>query len=474
MSGEALTDLDLVEVAAAIRARELSSVEVTEACIAAAEASAARINAYVRLDAESALAEARAADARLGRGEEVGPLHGVPLAHKDLFFRAGKPITCASKVLNGFTADYDATVTARLASAGAVYLGGLNMAEVAVGAAGRNEHYGHCRNPWNPDYITGGSSSGSGAAVAARTCYGALGTDTGGSVRIPAAVCGVVGLKGTYGRVSRHGVMPLSYSLDNVGPMARTVADCARLFGIIAGPDPADPLTASEPVPDYEALLQGVSLQGLRIGVPTQYYYAHAAPSVRAALDASLQVLVDLGAEAVETPVPDHDALRDLCNILLKSEAAGIHAEWLRERPEAYSREVRTRLLGGLFVPAPRYLQALRVRNAMVREFCDTVFSHCDVLHAPGLAIEVPTLAATDAAAGEDALRLNEQLAWCTRPLNYLGLPGLCVPCGFSDNGLPVSMQLIGRPFDEDRLLQVGHAYQQATDWHRRRPPGSA
>jgi len=265
--------------------------------------------------------------------------------------------------------------------------------------------------------------------------------------------------------------MPLSYSLDNVGPIARSVADCARLFQVIAGADAAEPAARPLAGSDLEAAIEGFEAAGLKVGIPADYYYEDVAPSVRAALEASLAVLEALGAELVEVPVPDHEALRDLCNVVLKAEAANIHAEWLRERPEAYSREVRTRLLGGLLIPAPRYLQALRLRAVKLREFCDTVFARCDVLHTPALPIEVPAITATDAAVGEDALRVNEQLAWCTRPLNYLGLPALTLPCGFSANGLPVAMQLVGRPFAEARLLGLGHRFQAATDWHRRAPP---
>ncbi|MDA0367243.1 MAG: amidase [Proteobacteria bacterium] len=468
MSG--IVQMSLTEVADAIRSKKISAVEATQACIDQIDKWQPKVNAFVTYDPDGALSQAKQADADLAKGNARGPLHGVPLAHKDLFYRKGTRITCASKILGNLTADYDATVLRRLADAGAVHLGGLNMSELAMGAAGRNEHFGHCRNPWNPDHITGGSSSGSGASVAAHMVFGALGTDTGGSIRIPSAMCGVVGIKGTFGRVSRRGVMPLSYSLDNAGPMTRTVKDCARMFGIVAGVDPDDPSTANEPVPDYEAGLAKANVKGLRIGVPTSYFYDDAAPSVRQAVEAALEVYRAQGAIIVDVDIPDQEILRDLCNVVLKVEAANIHADWLRTRTNEYSTEVRSRIEGGLYIPGVRYLQAQRLRGEHVKAFCDQVFDKCDVLHTPGLPIEVPTLADTDAAVGKNALAINEKLAWCTRGLNYLGLPGLSVPCGFSANGLPVSQQLIGPPFSEDLLFEVGHAYQRETDWHTMAP----
>jgi aspartyl-tRNA(Asn)/glutamyl-tRNA(Gln) amidotransferase subunit A len=465
-----IVEMSLTEVADAIQRKKVSSVEATQACIDQIEAWQPQVNAFISFDPKDALEQAKAADDDLAGGSVRGPLHGVPLAHKDLFYRDGKRTTCASKILGDLTPDYDATVLRRLADSGALHLGGLNMSELAMGAAGRNEHFGHCRNPWNPDHITGGSSSGSGASVASRMVFGALGTDTGGSIRIPATMCGIVGIKATFGRVSRHGVMPLSHSLDNAGPMARTVEDCARLMGIVAGADPEDPSTADEPVPDYVGQLANASVKGLRIGVPTSYFYDDVAPSVHAALDASLDSYRAQGAEIVAVDVPDMEVYRDLCNVVLKVEAANIHADWLRTRGNEYSNEVRARIEGGLYIPGVRYLQAQRLRGEYVRAFCNQVFDVCDVLHTPGLPIEVPTLADTDAAVGENALMINEKLAWCMRAMNYLGLPGLAVPCGFSANGLPVSQQLIGPPFSEDLLFEVGHAYQRETYWHTKVP----
>lgn len=468
----ALTDLSLTEVAAAIRAKKASAVEVTQAAIDRAQAVQPRLNCFLALEPDAALAEARKLDDEMARGKVRGALHGVPLAHKDLFYRAGKRMTAASRILGDHVPTYTSSLLDRLAKAGAVTIGTLTMSEIAVGAMGRNETFGHCRNPWNPDHITGGSSSGSGSAVGARAVYGSLGTDTGGSVRLPATMCGVVGLKPTQGRISRHGVMPLSYSLDNVGPFARTAKDVAALLQVVGGPDPLDPTSSADPLPDYTAEMAAVTLKGLRIGIPTSYYYDDVAPSVMAALEAALAVLRGAGAQTVDVAIPaDHDNLRVLANVVLKSEAGGIHGEWFRTRPGVHSAEVRTRLEGGLHIPAARYLQAQRLRGPMVRQFCQDIFGKVDVLFTPTFALEVPTLAETDAAVGANALRINEKLAWCTRVFNYLGLPGLSVPCGFSANGLPVGFQLVGPPFAEGFLLGIADAYQQDTGWHRRKAP---
>jgi aspartyl-tRNA(Asn)/glutamyl-tRNA(Gln) amidotransferase subunit A len=465
-----LNELSLVEAADAVRAGRVSSVELTEACIARIEAVQPTINAFISFEPEAALAEARQRDSEAASGNYRGSLHGVPMAHKDLLYRDGKVVTCGSKVLGDFVADTTATVLVRLEAAGAINLGTLGMAELALGASGRNEHFGHCRNPWNPDHITGGSSSGSGALVAARGAFAAIGTDTGGSVRLPSAICGITGLKPTQTRVSRHGIMPLSYSLDNAGPMARTAADCARMMDVIAGYDDNDPTSSTEPVADYEYGLENAEIKGIRIGVPTSHYYDHATDDVKAALSESLDVLKGLGAEIIEVDMPDHTIYRDLLGVILRGEAGSIHARWFAERPEDYSTEVRARIEAGLYLPAVRYVEAQRLRPVLLKEFLDTVMDKIDVLHAPVMASAVPTLEETDSGVSDDALLVNEQLAYCTRAASFLGLPSLSVPCGFADRGLPVAFQLMGRGFQEATLLKIGHAYQGATDWHTRMP----
>lgn len=472
MSAE-LLNLSLCEIAQAIRRRKVSSLEVTRLCLERAKAVQPAVNCFIAIEEEEALRAARAADRAVKRGARLGPLHGVPLAHKDMYYRAGKLCTAGSKILRDYRPDMTATVVERLAAAGAVWLGSLNMAEFAANPTGHNEHWGDCCNPWNTDHITGGSSSGSGAAVAARTCYGALGSDTGGSIRLPAAANGVVGLKPTYGRVSRHAILPRVWSLDTVGPLTRTVRDCARFTAVIAGADPLDPTCSDQPVPRYERLLDG-RIRGLKIGVPRNHYYDGAPPDVRRAMADSLAVFRACGARIIELDVPDPEHIYQLTNVIGQVESATIYANWLRDRPEDFSLVVRSRSEPGLFVPAVSYLQALNARPRITTQFVRQVFSRVDVLHTPVMAMPVPTRAETAPGGSGDVMAMLAKITRNTRPINFLGLPSLAVPAGFTDNGLPVAFQLIGRPFDEDLLFRVGDAYQTETDWHRQAPPLAA
>ena len=465
----ALTHLGLVEIADAIRRREVGSEELTRACLERARAWQPKLNCFIALEADEALAAARAADADLARGRLRGPLHGVPLAHKDMYYRKGKVCTCGSNIRRNWVADCDSTALARLRDAGAIQLGTLNMAQFAFGPTGHNGHTGDCRNPWNTAHITGGSSSGSGASLAARIVYGALGSDTGGSIRLPASICGLAGMKTTSGRVSRYGAMPLSFTLDTVGPLARSVADCALLTRIIAGADPLDPTAAHEAVPDYAAGL-GAPVKGLRIGTAKGYFDRDLHPDVARAMAQSLAVLRGLGCEIVEVGMPELDSINAAGNVIMWSEAAALHAPWLRERSADYLPQIRARIEMGLAVPAVRYLEALKLRGPALAEFCAAVFTRCDALHVPALAMPVPTIAETDVGDGERMVPALGAITRLTRPFNYLGLPALSVPAGFTGNGLPVGFQLAGRPFSEGLLFRIGHAYQQATDWHLRAP----
>ena len=461
--------MSLVELADAIAARRLSAVEVVTATVARAERLQPVLNCFISLQAEAALESAAAADAVLARGEAPGPLHGVPLAHKDMFYRAGHVTTCGSRIRRDFMPDHDSTALTRLDQSGAIYLGGLNMAEFATGPTGHNEHWGDCRNPWNQAHISGGSSSGSGASVGGRVVFGALGSDTGGSVRLPSACCGVVGLKPTNGLVSRYGLMPLSHSLDTVGPLTRTVRDAARIVSVIAGHDPRDPTSSKRPVPDYEAgLAEGVA--GLRIGVPTEYFYDFASDEVRVLMERSLDVFRAAGIEVVEVSVPDIARINHLSNVVLSSEAAAIHEHWIAGRPDDYQEQVRNRYEPGLHVPAVKYIQALSARAGLLREFVDTALAGVDALHTPGIPFPIPTRDQTNVGGGEHMAAMVAGLSWSTRAANYLGGPGLIVPCGFTENGLPAAFQLMGRPFSEATLFRLGHAYQEATDWHTRAP----
>ena len=346
----------------------------------------------------------------------------------------------------------------------------LNMVEFAFGVTGHNDVVGTPKNPWNTAHMTGGSSSGSGAAVAARLCFGALGSDTGGSIRLPAACCGLVGMKPTYGRVSRHGAMPLAHSLDTVGPLTRTVRDNALMMQAIAGHDPNDPVTSTMPVVDYGAELKK-DVRGLKLGVPENFFYDGVDPEIRALVEASLKTYEDLGCVIVPIKVPDAVTIMNrLTNLITATEGASVHARWLAEQASDYGPQTRARLAIGLFTPASLYLRVLTLRKQLVREFCDQVFGQVDALHTPLMVMPVPTLAESNMAANPGFADYLLKIGHNTRPGNFLGLPGLNMPCGFTSDGLPCSFQLMGRPFDEGLLYRLGHAYQQATDWHNRAP----
>jgi aspartyl-tRNA(Asn)/glutamyl-tRNA(Gln) amidotransferase subunit A len=470
--------MGLCEAADAIAAKDVSAVELTEACLARIDAWQPATNAFIDLRTDDALDQARAVDVALAKGAAPGPLAGVAVAHKDMYYRQGRISTCGAAIRRDFVADCTATVLDRLDAAGAVDLGTLHMTEFAASPTGLNDHFGPCRNPWNTDFITGGSSSGSAAATAARLVHGSLGSDTGASVRLPAAICGVVGLKGTFGRISAYGAMPRAFSLDTIGPLARNARDCARLTSVLAGHDPKDPMTSTEPVPDYEATI-GDGIKGLRIAVPLNHYYDEADAGVQSVLEASVRALADAGATIVEVTIPDMEPVFRLADTVNKCEAAAIHQDWMRDRPAEYSERIFSRIEAGLHIPASRYIEALRLGGPMLADFSAAVFDHADVLHAPVLPRPVPTIAASLEASGAEVPAVITALTYYTRPINYLGLPSLAVPSGFDANGLPVSFQAIGKPFAEATLFRLAHAYEQVTDWTERVPalpaaPGTA
>ena len=389
-----------------------------------------------------------------------GPLAGKSLAHKDMFYRAGKVSNCGSKIRKGWVASETAAVLERLDAAGAADIGTLNMSEFAYGPTGHNDHWGDCRNPWNPDCITGGSSSGSGAAVAAGLVFAALGSDTGGSIRLPASACGVTGLKTTWGRVSRHGAMPLSHSLDTIGPLAKSAEDCALVYGVIAGRDARDPVTMHAP--------DKVEVDGAvkTVAISTRWIRENAHPEVAQAVLAAAKHF-----DLVEVEPPPFDLLSAHCLTVMQAEASAQHAQWMRERPQDYSSAVRARLEAGFAIPATQYLEVLRLRGAWLQEFIKTL-GKADAYLVPTIAVPLPTREQTGPRGGPDMPRLLAEVTRLTRWVNYLGVPALSVPCGFDSKGLPIGMQLVGRPFAEGTLLAAGRAYQRDTDWHRRMPPG--
>ena len=457
--GDQLTDelisLSCVQLAAAIRERRTTCVAAMEATLERASAVQPRLNCFLRIDAEAALAAAYLADREIARGYVRGPLHGVPMAHKDMYYRRGVVSTCGSKIMRDTPAAATAKVLEHLDAAGAIQLGVLNMAEFAMGPTGHNWHYGHCRNPWDPERITGGSSSGSAAAVAARAAFAALGSDTGGSVRLPAAFCGLAGVRPTHGRVSVANILPLCPSLDAVGPLTRTVEDAALILEVIA--------------PGFVSNLEK-SIAGTRIGRPRQLFYEGCDAEIAAAMEASLDIFRGLGATVVDVDLPDFSAWNAAAAVVHAAEANPFHDEWFRTRPQDYSPQVRERLEKGRPVLALDYLKALKARGPAIAAFCDTVFSKVDLVHGPVVSFPTPSIAETDISTGEPAAHMLGRFVRLTRPISYLGLPVVCANAGFTKAGMPIGMQLIAPPLDEATALRAGHAFQRATRWHLRAP----
>jgi aspartyl-tRNA(Asn)/glutamyl-tRNA(Gln) amidotransferase subunit A len=460
--------LSLTGIAGAIADKRISSREATQSCLDRIARWQPRLNAFMAIEADEALAAADAADAALASGNRRGALHGVPLAHKDMYYDAGKVVTCGSKIRRDWVANSTATALQRLKDAGTIRLGSLQMVEFAYGPTGHNVHFGPVRNPWAFDHVTGGSSSGSGSAVAARLTFAALGSDTGGSIRMPAHFCGVTGLKTTVGRISRAGAMPLSQSLDTVGPLARTAEDCALLLGLMAGADPHDPTASHEPVPDYLAATRE-PIKGLTIGVPSAFYVDDLDPEVARILEETTATLKGEGVHVVQVDLPDQRQLTAACQLVLAVEAAAFHKRWMIERPQDYGAQVLMRLQNGLAIPGVSYLEAMRWRGpALAAHVAAT--SGVDAVLAPVAPIPAPTIADSDVGNSPDAEAVIQRLTRFTRPVNYLGLPSLAIPSGFAKTGLPVGMQLIGRSFDEALLLRIGAAFQRVTSFHDKCP----
>lgn len=462
-----VTGLSVARAAAAIRGREVSPLELTEAYLRRIEQVNPTINAYVAVTAERALADARRATDEVAAGSYRGPLHGVPVALKDLFDTAGVRTAAGSKIFAERVPDEDSTVARRLREAGTVLLGKLNTHEFAYGVTTNNPHFGPTRNPWATERIPGGSSGGSGAAIAAGLATATMGTDTGGSIRIPAALCGVVGLKPTYGRVSKAGVAPLSWMFDHPGPITRTVEDAALVLGAIAGYDPRDFSTVPAPVDDYAAALAG-GVRGLRVGVPRGYFFDRLDGEVAGAIERALDVLRGLGAEVRDVALPDITPLVPALFGLVLAEAQEIHAESLRTRPGDFGPDVAA-ILGSPTPGAGDLVAALRARYAFT-EAMRTALEDVDVLVTPTTPVPATRIGQETVSYGGAEEPVIFAMIRCTAPFNATHLPALSLPCGFTGAGLPVGLQIAGRPFDEATVLRAGHAYEQATDWHRRRP----
>jgi aspartyl-tRNA(Asn)/glutamyl-tRNA(Gln) amidotransferase subunit A len=471
MRGEELAFLSAVELATLVRTKQVSPVELVRLYLERIERLDGRLRAYIAVEGDAALAGARHAEASLMAGRPGGPLHGVPFAVKDQFDALGLPTTMGSRVPRATPAAADATVVARLRGAGGVLLGKLNLTEFALGGT-RQFPFGQPCNPWNLEHDPGGSSSGSGIAIAAALCAFTLGEDTGGSVRSPAAWCGVVGVRPTWGRVSRAGVFPLSWSMDAAGPLSRTVRDSALVLSIIAGHDDRDQTTSRRPVPDYLATLT-TEVAGLRLGLVRELTGgAETHPEVRAAVETAARRLAGLGATVDEVSLPLIPLAGATFMALADSEGAGLHARWLRDRPGDYDAGTRRRLLSAGLLPATLVHQAARARALIRRQVLDVLREH-DALLAPMAHTAAPPIAAGRAPITSPA---DVGPRFFTRrcygsPASLAGLPALSVPCGFSSAGLPIGLQVIGRPFDEPTILRVAHAYEVASEWRRRRPP---
>jgi aspartyl-tRNA(Asn)/glutamyl-tRNA(Gln) amidotransferase subunit A len=460
-----LVYLGISEAAELMRAKKLSPVEYVTALLARIERYDPKYNAFIALTPERALGAARAAEAEIAAGRWRGPFHGMPYALKDIIDVEGIATTAHSKILKGNIARRHAVVTERLEAAGGVLLGKLSTHEFAIGGPSFDLPWPPARNPWNRDHFCGGSSSGSGAGLAAGFFPAALGTDTGGSIRNPASMCGITGMKATYGRVSRRGVVPLAFSLDHIGPMTRTVRDNALMLQVIAGHDPADPASADEPVPDYAAML-GQDVKGLRIGVIRHFYTTDIAgdPEQVAALDATVALLREAGATTTEITLPPLQDFSACGQIILAAEAYAVHEHWLKERPEDYGARARERLLAGATLRAVDYLQAVRWR-LQLRDQVAAAFANIDV--------------AVTASSMDPACRIDDDAALAANywrqarmPFNVTGQPGLVVPAGFSKDGLPLSLQLVGHPFSEPMLYRVAQFYEDATGWTKHHPAG--
>jgi aspartyl-tRNA(Asn)/glutamyl-tRNA(Gln) amidotransferase subunit A len=459
----------VVSIAESVRRGEISSEHVTRLAIERLERRGQRLNGIVLLEAERALEQARGIDLKRSKGEALGSVAGVPMAHKDLFYRSGRETSCGSKIRKGFVPAITATVLDRLDNEDAIDCGTLHMAEFAVGPTGFNEHLGHGRNPWNPDYVCGGSSSGSGIAVSSSCVPAALGSDTGGSIRHPSAMCGLTGLKPTLGAVSRYGVMPLSGTLDCVGPIVRHARDAARIFDIISGRDNRDSSTVNASSNRSEDTLTG-DVRGISIGCPRNFYHDLLEPEVAAVFAETVNTFRAVGATVAETTAPDMERLNALCSFVLAVEGATLHRTWLEERPDDYADQVRSRLEPGLLYPATRYVEAIALREPLTEEWIDNAIGANDCAILPILSTSVPSIAATTEGSPEEISRIIAGVTRNTRAINYLGLPAIALPCGFSSNRLPIAVQIVGRPWTEALLLKIADGFQRATDWHLRAP----
>jgi aspartyl-tRNA(Asn)/glutamyl-tRNA(Gln) amidotransferase subunit A len=452
-----------------IQKKEISPVEVAEAHLKRMELLEPTVNSFITVLSDQALAAAREAEKEILAGRYRGPLHGVPLGLKDLYYTKGIRTTSGSKLFDDFVPAFDSTVVARLKAAGTILLGKLNMHPLAYGPTGENGEYGDMHNPWNPALIAGGSSGGSGSAAVSGECTLTMGSDTGGSIRIPSALCGLVGFKPTYGRLSRHGLTPLAWSQDHAGPIVRTVEDCALVMNATAGYDPKDPTSLDVAVPDYTRCLTG-EMKGLRVGVPKEYLEVPLDSQVKTTVWKAIDKLGQLGAVISDVSWPVYRYCTAISSAIQMAEATAYHSQLIRTHGSRIYPPVRLRLEAGFFLSASDYVQAQRARSLFYRESLD-LFEKVDLLAGPTIPVTAFRIGTTRVNVGDKTAGVIGLLTQYTRPFNLNGFPAITVPCGFSDEGLPIGLQLAGRPLEEETVLKAAFAYEQSSDWHLRRPP---
>ena len=471
---ESVAFATIEELAALLAKRKISPVELTELFLRRIDQHNPALNAFLTVTAEHALSAARRAEKQLlrprGSQHENSPLLGIPITLKDNIWTRGIRSTAGSKILRDFVPAEDSTVARKLSRAGAILLGKTNLNEFAYGITGGNAHYGPVHNPWALDRISGGSSSGSAVAIAAGLCAASIGTDTGGSIRVPSAFCGTVGLKPTFGRVSVFGTMPLSPSLDHVGPLARCVADAAILLDLIAGRDPLDPTSSTKRVEDYRGALEK-PLRKFRLGRPREHYWEKLDPEVRLAAEAAVHEMETRGAVVREVSLPHLKESLDAATEISLAEALHVHeaAGYFPARAAEYGEEVRQRIEAGGKVPANCYLAGFDVRKRLLAEF-DAAFQDVDAIVAPTLPVPAPPIGAESVRIDGEEIGTRPAIVGHSRPANFTGLPAISIPCGFTRDGLPVGLQLIGRAFDEATLLRIAYSYERSNDWRDRRP----
>ena len=456
------------QLAPLLEKKEILPVELFDEAIERIHQLHPKLNSFITITEEEGRKAATEAESEIRKGQYLGPLHGIPISIKDLFTTRGVRTTAGSQVLANSIPDYDATAVTRLRQAGMVLIGKTNMHEFAYGVSNDNPHYGPARNPWDPTRVPGGSSGGSAAAVASSQCSASLGSDTGGSIRIPSAVCGVVGLKPTYGRVSRYGAIPLSWSLDHVGPITKSAEDAAIMLAAIAGPDPMDPSSSSRQLPDYRREMQW-SIRGLRLGVPRQYFFEHVDPAIQRLVGAAIRQFESMGAVLAEVEIPDLENCSAMEAHITLAEATSYHEPYLKKQADDYGPGVRTNLEAGRYLLAIDYVKSQRARTLLQRNF-NEAFKLADVIVSPTLPAFPPRVGEVWVQSGDLREHIIDAFLRFNIPYDLTGLPAISVPCGFSSTGLPVALQVAGRPFEETTILKAASAYEQSTNRHLARP----